>query len=196
MKEETPYSLEDLRKLSIDGMAEKYGVSATSVRNWRKKHGLGSTTIASAIRQHIELLGVQSDEEVAELAGVDVKSVTKFRRKHRIRSTTPKLAMAAADIATLPPSEVASRWNVSRSAVTYRRKSAGLPVLRRNLEEWEIDAIERNAGDAPDGEIAAALERAIGTVANVRKRAGLDSYQTQRRESREQRIQSLRERLR
>ena len=69
MKQETPYSLEDLRKLSIDGMAEKYGVSATSVRNWRKKHGLGSTTIASAIRQHIELLGVQSDEEVAALAG-------------------------------------------------------------------------------------------------------------------------------
>ena len=185
----------DIRGLDIVDVARKYDVSFTAVRKWRAKLGVPCLTVGAALRRHAAMLGLCPDPDVAEAAGVTAEQVANYRRKHAIPmvGTHPlTTAEAQADIARLPVSEVVARYGVCRAAVTYQRKRVGLPLLRRNLEEWEVDAIERASGEAPDREIADALERSPGSVAAVRRKAGLVSYQEQRRETRPQRVARLR----
>lgn len=110
---------------------------------------------------------------------------------------TPKRAdlsdpAVQADIRALSVRDVAVRYGVCLSAVTYQRRAQGLPLLRRNLEAREVDAITRTAGNEPDTDIAEALDRSAASVNEVRREHGLSSWREQRKEMRPQRVDALR----
>lgn len=188
----------DVRALSIGEVATRYGVTDSAVRKWRKALGLGSPTVAAAMREVGDMLGTWPDDDVARAAGVEPEQVARYRRKHGIVLTWTqplKSPEAQADIARLSVHEVAVRYGVCRSAVTYHRKRAGLPLLRRNLESWEVDAITRTAGEETDTDIAEALGRSGAVVNKVRREHDLSSWRQQRKELRPQRVAELRKRL-
>ena len=188
----------DIRALSIVDVARKYDVSFTAVRKWRKKLGVPCLTVAAVLRRHAGMLGLCPDTEVAVAAGVTVEQVANYRRKHAIpMAWTHPLTTeeAQADIARLPVSEVVARYGVCRSAVTYQRRAKGLPLLRRNLEAWEVDAITRTAGEETDTDIAEALGRSAAAVNKVRREHDLSSWREQRKEMQPQRVAELRKRF-
>jgi len=188
----------DIRSLSVKEAAARYGVSLSAVRKWRKTLGLGSLTLAARLRRNAPLLGVLPDADVGFIVGASAEEVARYRKKHRIpmQGTHPLTAPEAqADIERLPVSEVVARYGVCRSAVTYQRRAKGLPLLRRNLEAWEVDAITRTAGEETDTDIAEALGRSAAAVNKVRREHDLSSWREQRKEMQPQRVAELRKRF-
>ena len=188
----------DVRALSIGEVAARYDVSPSAVRKWRAKLGLGSPTLAARLRPNRHLLGRVPDADIGFIVQASAEEVARYRQKHRIpkQGTHPLVrSEAQAYIALLPLSEVIARYGVCRSAVTYHRKAQGLPLLRRNLESWEVDAITRTAGEETDTDIAEALGRSGAVVNKVRREHDLSSWRQQRKELRPQRVAELRKRL-
>ena len=188
----------DIRALSVRDVAARYRVSLSAVRKWRKALGMGSPTVAAALREVADMLGKWPDDDVARAAGVTTEQVAHYRRKHRIALAwlRPLVSQEAqADIERLPVSEIVARYGVCRSAVTYQRRAKGLPLLRRNLEAWEVDAITRTAGAETDTDIAEALGRSAASVNKVRREHDLSSWREQRKEMQPQRVAELRKRF-
>lgn len=167
------YEDEDLRSMSDEDLAKKYGTTLFDAFLARSSAGYSRTSRKTYSHDwnSEDRLGKIRDGTLAKKIGCSRATVVRQRQKRGIppsRSRENPLE-GVRDLGEVPDSEIAERVGVSRSLVTKARLEKGIPSFRDTRGE-EIDWDEvSDLGQVPDQEIADRLGVTRPTV--VRQRA-------------------------
>ncbi len=162
-------------------LAEAYGVSITTIKNWRRKIGYlkaPRSPTRKAPRAHPELanrLGREPDRELAEVYKVSISTIKTWRRqaghptapRSPTRCGSPELDER---LGTMPDPVLAAERGVSRQAIALQRKRRGIPHYR--FEE-RLTGVLDQLGRAPDYEIARSAGTCKEVVAKARRARGI-----------------------
>lgn len=127
-------------ELTAAELAERFGVTADTVRSALKRNGLSAkngrrpSSKSHLIQPYEHLLGERSDGEVAELAGVGLRLVATYRCRKGIAAYKPRRKSAIESFEELlgkvQDTVIARKAGVTPAAVRQYRARRGIRAFR------------------------------------------------------------------
>ncbi|MDD9940640.1 MAG: hypothetical protein OXU20_06220 [Myxococcales bacterium] len=184
-------AVDDLGQVEDRVVAERLGVTITSVHRARKKLGIPAANPTPRVDwKGVADLGAVPDNVIAKKLGVHPKTVARARgrmgipavgqtslpsRRRRRRQIDWRSVRA---LGKAPDPEVARSLGVRPDVVWRARKKLGIPSFGSKVVDW--DEVADTLGTLPDREIAEQLGVGRATVADRRRALGIGSWLSKR----------------
>lgn len=150
-----------LGKATDKDVAEKFGISLTTVRDIRKKHDI-SPFVSNGNWDKIDpLLGTRPDRELADFFGMSQGAIVQRRQKLGISpfdTSRQRLDWAVIDptLGTESDTDIAARFGASISTITRRRNTLGIkPFIPQGQAKGS--SLKKNAGLSLSEELLQAI---------------------------------------